>query len=47
MSIINVYLHHQAGLIPAGVRTGATVVAAGIATGSVVYVLSILVGSWG
>lgn len=47
MSAINQYLHHQADLIPNGVRTGALVVAAGISTGSVVYLLSILVGSWG
>ncbi len=46
MSAINEYFHHQADLIPSGVRAGAVVVAAGIATGSVVYFLSILVGTW-
>ncbi len=46
MSTINEYFHHQADLIPSGVRAGAAVVAAGIATGSVVYFLSILVGTW-
>ncbi len=46
MSTINEHFHHQADLIPSGVRTGAAVVAAGIATGSVVYFLSILVGTW-
>ena len=46
MSTINQYLHHQAELIPSGIRTGAAVSGAGIATGTVVYFLSLLVGSW-